>query len=159
MNHQTTLGGSIAIELDTKNRPKTHKGHIFTIGYGGLTSYEPLESYMKQHGISLLIDIRSKPFSRRFSSQVSWNKKDLEKHFGMRYTHMPGMGGLGFESGEEERKRWEKTAAKDLERIKKIVNSDTKVILMCAEKDPNRCHRKQFAGATFEEDGYEMIHL
>lgn len=152
--------GSVTIELDTKPRPKNRKGHIFTIGYGGLTSYEPLESLMKQHGISLLIDIRSKPFSRWTSKgQVSWNKKNLEKHFGNRYTHMVQMGGLGFGSGEDEWKRWEKIAAEELERIKQIINTDTKVILMCAEKDPNRCHRKQFAAATFEKQGYEVIHL
>lgn len=40
----------------------------------------------------------------------------------MRCTHMPGMGGLGFESGEDERKRWEKTAANDIECIKQIAS-------------------------------------
>lgn len=155
---QKKLGIPEPIEL--KDKPKNWRGHIYTIGYGGLKSHEELEAIMKQHGISLLIDIRSKPHSRRWSKDApSWDKKDLQARFGARYVHYPDMGGLGFDSGETEYLRWCRIAEIDIKRIEEIISSDTRVILMCAEKDPNRCHRKSFAGAAFESKGYQVIHL
>ena len=105
----------------------------------------------------MLIDIRSKPYSRKWKkTDVSWNKKALQEYFSGRYNHMVEMGGLAYESNEYE--RWIKIAKT---RINEIIELSKihKVALMCAEKDPNKCHRKLFAARALEELGFSVYHL
>jgi uncharacterized protein (DUF488 family) len=130
---------------------------FFTIGYGGLKSFDELKDILDGNGITMLIDIRSKPYSRKWKkTDVSWNKKALQEYFSGRYNHMVEMGGLGYESNEYE--RWIKIAKI---RINEIIDLSKmhKVALMCAEKDPNKCHRKLFAARALEELGFSVYHL
>lgn len=135
---------------------------IYTIGYGALKNHAELEEIMNKHGITRLIDIRSKPFSRRNLAAslngASWNKQDLAAHFGERYIHMVELGGLGFEP--EDYPRWMETANRRiLELIMLSKEHGHKLLLMCAEKSPRNCHRAYLAGRALEERGYKIIHL
>jgi len=130
---------------------------FFTIGYGGLNSFDELKDILESNRITMLIDIRSKPYSRKWrKTDVSWNKKALQEYFSGRYIHMEEMGGLGYEPNEYE--RWFKIAEN---RINEIIELSKihKVALMCVEKDPNKCHRKLFAARALEERGFSVYHI
>jgi len=130
---------------------------FFTIGYGGLKSFDELKDILNKNGITRLIDIRSKPYSRKWrKTDVSWNKKALQKYFGGCYIHLEEMGGLGYETNEYE--RWLKIATNSINEVIEMSKMH-KVALMCAEKDPNKCHRKLFAARTLEELGFSVYHL
>ncbi len=82
------------------------------------------------NGVTLLVDVRSKPHSRWVPH---FNKNNLEAYLPMLYVWMPNLGGLDknisvdvFEEGIEELIRYAK---------------HYKVCVMCSEKDPAKCHR------------------
>lgn len=53
---------------------------IYSIGYQKLT-LEILEETLRAHNITLLVDVRSKPYSRK----VQFNRKKLEQELGNAY--------------------------------------------------------------------------
>jgi len=64
---------------------------FYTIGYGGLSSLQELKEIMDRHGITRIGDVRSKPWTRRFSLE------ELTAAFGDSYISRLDMGGLEFE--------------------------------------------------------------
>ncbi len=126
---------------------------IYSIGYQGRTIKEFL-NLLERNDIAHIADVRSYPTSRR-DEFCKENLKDTLFHKGMRYKHLPDLGGL---DDRDYRKRmlsdrWE-TAYQELKKL----SEDGKTVMMCLEKDPSRCHR-QFIVRKLEEDGWDVIHL
>lgn len=120
---------------------------IFTIGHS-LHSIETFLELLQLHRIDAVADIRSHPYSKRFPH---FSKGELQltlRAAGIRYVF------LGVELGarREERScyvegqaRYEQIArlpafAEGLSRLKNGA-ANTRIALMCAEKDPLTCHR------------------
>ena len=123
---------------------------LFTIGYEGKT-IEAFFNMLIQNGINVVCDVRKNPFSRKFGFSKS-NLEHIAKTFKIEYVHIPE---LGIETAK--RNMLETPEDYDalffdyaetlpyfeiqLEWIYTLLRSNTRIALMCYEKDPNMCHR------------------
>lgn len=140
---------------------------VYTIGYSGF-SIDDFVATLKKHNISLVVDVRSSPFSNYFPE---YNKDALEIHLkthGIYYRNYA----VEFGARQSDRKYYCKEGYLDfelfskseqfLQGIRKLCNSMTKnytFALMCAEKDPISCHRTILVARAFFERGYNVVHL
>jgi uncharacterized protein YwgA len=123
---------------------------LFTIGYEG-KGIEAFINSLIQNDIRLLCDVRKNPLSRKFG----FSKGKLEhitQTVGIKYVHIPG---LGIESDKrcsletpEDYKRlfedYERTLPHRknfLEEVYALLRTNTRIALMCFERDPLMCHR------------------
>lgn len=123
---------------------------LFTIGYEG-KSIESFINTLIRNDIRLLCDVRKNPLSRKFGFSKSKLKHIMET-VGIKYIHIPD---LGIESD----KRSSLETAADykclfsdyaqklpnltmlLEEIYSRLRSNTRIALMCYEREPEMCHR------------------
>ena len=117
---------------------------VYTIGYSGF-SIEDFVATLKRHNVSLVVDVRSSPFSNYFPE---YNKDALEiclKTHGIYYRNYAD----SFGARQNDRKYYCKEGYLDfevfskaepfLQGIKKLCNSmeqNYTFALLCAEKDP-----------------------
>jgi uncharacterized protein (DUF488 family) len=139
---------------------------VYTIGYSG---YKPDEFIIEllRRNINVLIDIRSVPYSKYRSD---YNKEALQamletqnikyrnyaQEFGARQTDQKYYtdGKLDFE----------KFASSDafldgIEKVKSASNLGFTVALMCAEKEPEKCHRAILVARMLRDNGFEIRHI
>ncbi len=139
---------------------------IYTIGYGN-RRIEDFLSILKKFDVDLLIDIRTRPFSR---FNPDYRAKKLELHLinnGIRYLF------LGQELGGKpadpdcytmEEVDYLKVQKKDffkkgIEEVLNLQKEGFTVALMCAELSPNHCHRKALVGEYLEKRNYPVKHI
>ncbi len=105
---------------------------MLTIGYGGKMPdrfFEELESLKAD----VVVDVRENPF-RAFMNV--YTKRELEKCLGDRYIWIRELGNKSRELppmlvDEEE----------GLRKLRALMEKHRRIVLLCAEKDENRCHR------------------
>jgi ATP-dependent DNA helicase RecQ len=113
---------------------------IFTIGYQGL-SIEDLGAILERKSIDRIIDVRSKPFSRK----RDFTRKALAAAFGPRYFWKGDvLGGLGVI--QDDAVDW-------------LAHQDGALLLMCMEADPRDCHRYYKLGVRLLARGVDCTHL
>lgn len=119
---------------------------IYTIGTGNHNLLS-LKSILKQNGVTLLIDIRSKPFG--------WNKELNMPNLRTQLNYL-WMGKVlgGFSEHYKERSDTWVSSIHELVALSK----DNVICIMCSEEDPNRCHRLDIAKAL-EDEGVTVIHI
>lgn len=140
---------------------------IYTIGYSGFV-IDDFIKILKKHEISVVIDVRSNPYSQY---HLEYNKENLKKRLKQNRIHYINYF-LEFGARQSDKKYYSKEGYLDFELfsksenflkgIKKIENSMKKnyvIVLMCAEKDPIICHRAIMISKIFSEKGYRVIHL
>ena len=140
---------------------------IYTIGYSGFV-IDDFIKILKKHEISVVIDVRSNPYSQY---HLEYNKENLKKRLKQNRIHYRNYF-LEFGARQSDKKYYSKEGYLDFELfsksenflkgIKKIENSMKKnyvIVLMCAEKDPIICHRAIMISKIFSEKGYRVIHL
>ena len=142
---------------------------VFAIGYSNRTRAKFVK-IIAAHGITLVADVRSIPRSRH---QPGFNKdafrKFLSRH-DIKYLHFKGLGGLrksvqnsanagwinksfrGFADYMQTREF--KAALKELAAIA----IKERIVLMCAEGNPFRCHRSLIADALTVR-GISVCHI
>ena len=142
---------------------------IWTIGHS-TRSIEAFISLLHAHGITLLVDVRLMPYSRR---HPQFNKEALGlslERAGVRYAAMGGLGGrrtarpdsinLGWRSegfrGYADYMQTEpfRQALEDLMHLAKA----TPAAIMCAEAVPWRCHRSLISDALVAK-GWTVRHI
>ncbi|MCP4095880.1 MAG: DUF488 domain-containing protein [Planctomycetaceae bacterium] len=142
------------------------KNVIFTIGH----STHPLEKFLgllRRHGISVICDVRSSPYSR-FNPQ--YNKDALSnslRDYGIKYVFLGKE--LGARSNDpvcysDGRVQYDVLAETELfqngiERIRLGIDRGYKMALMCAEKDPLDCHRTVLVARNLESEGFSISHI
>jgi uncharacterized protein (DUF488 family) len=141
---------------------------ISTIGYEGAT-VAGLVAALKDAGISLVLDIRAIPASRK----KSFSKSPLAAHLAeaaIGYRHLRGL-------GTPKRGR-EAARAGDLDTFEAVFRThleepealldlaeacglaqEEPVCLLCLERDPNHCHRLIVAERMTKETGQKIRHL
>ncbi len=136
---------------------------LYTIGHGN----HPIERFIELidgAGVKLVVDVRSVPYSR-FARQ--FNKGVLEKalgsaHIGYRYLGdlLGGRpGGTGKTVTLSYRKAMDSESFQEgLGRLA-AVSQSTRCAIMCAEKDPDRCHRKHIIARAVVSWGGTVIHI
>lgn len=121
---------------------------IFTIGYSN-RKIEDFISKLKENNIKLVVDVRSRPFSR-------WNPKfsrpSLEKElkkYSIKYLFKGNnLGGL-YENIDFE------------DNINQVIqlSLSQRLVVMCTEGEPEKCHRYQTLAPAFENKGATVNHI
>ena len=143
---------------------------LFTIGYEGLDEKQ-FSAHLAYHGIDVVADIRKLPLSRKkgFSKtalQKMLARKDI-KYLNFNELGAPkGIRDELYKSGDYHRFfiEYQSTISdrKDvLQEIHLLVTKGKNVILLCFERDPQKCHRKVVAEEIQKLDGngLEVKHI
>ena len=139
----------------------------FTIGYGN----SPIDRFitlLETVDIGLIIDVRSSPYSRfnphfnRENLEKSLIKNNVDYRFmgdkiGGRYSN-PSL--LFPDDTVNYRKVQETEKFQDsINEVVSIISSGKKIALMCAEKEPERCHRFALISPVLQAKGISVIHI
>jgi uncharacterized protein (DUF488 family) len=154
---------TVGVALDTGGGRGTE---VFTIGYSGHTQ-ESFLAALRAAGVEQVLDVRSKPFSRK----PGFSKGSLSQFLttsGVLYVHLPLLGaprellldrkaGKGFGAIS---KRYSSHLAKQGAALEEAVRlaGERPSVLMCLEKDPRECHRGVLA-TRFAARGWRVVHL
>jgi uncharacterized protein (DUF488 family) len=139
---------------------------VLTIGH----SNHPIEKFiglLRQHGVEVLVDARSQPFSR-FSPQFS--RKALEPavtEASIRYLFMGDLLGGRPEArecyGTDGKVDYDRVEAQEFYQrgIERLLDGIARfrVCIMCAEEDPSHCHRRLLVTRTLVRRGVEVRHI
>jgi uncharacterized protein (DUF488 family) len=131
---------------------------VLTIGHS-TRSIDEFIRLLTAHDVDRVIDIRTIPRSRH-NPQFSRDQLSRAlRHAGIRYTHLPGLGGLRHPRPDSPNTGWRNASfrgyadymqttafSRSLDRCIELARHET-VVLMCAEAVPWRCHRSLVADA------------
>jgi uncharacterized protein (DUF488 family) len=131
---------------------------VFTIGHSTRTIEEFVE-LLKTYAVNLVVDVRTVPRSRH---NPQFNKETLPntlKPEGIKYIHMPEIGGLRRPKHDSVNLAWKNMGFRgyaDYMQAKEFTDSllkiialarENRLVLMCAEALPWRCHRSLISDA------------
>jgi uncharacterized protein (DUF488 family) len=133
---------------------------VMTIGHSTRTIEEFIH-LLQVHGATCVADVRTVP---RSAHNPQFNRTSLPrslKRFGLKYVHMPGLGGLRHAKRDSPNGGWRNASfrgyadymqtpefVESLEEAIQTAKQD-RIALMCAEALPWRCHRSLIADALF----------
>ena len=149
-----TGGGALPIRSsDDANACK-----VLTIGH----STRPIDEFVKllaAHSVTQLVDVRTVPRSRHSPQFNADALPDSLESAGIGYVHAPGLGGFRPTSADSPNDGWRNLSfrgyadymqspdfADSLVSLIELARRD-RVVLMCAEAVPWRCHRSLIADA------------
>jgi len=123
---------------------------LFTIGYEG-NSIEAFINTLIKNDIRLLCDVRKNPLSRKFGFSKG-KLKHISETVGIKYVHIPDLGidsdkRSSLETLEDYKclfDNYEKTLSSRilfLEYVHSLLQSNTRIALMCYEQEAEMCHR------------------
>ena len=131
---------------------------IFTIGHSTREIGDFIR-LLKAHGVERVIDVRTIPRSRHNPQFNRGHLSPVLHRARMHYTHMLGLGGLRRARGDSANMAWRNASfrgyadymqtaafAENLDRCIAFAKRE-RVVLMCAEAVPWRCHRSLIADA------------
>ena len=137
---------------------KTLGTTVLTIGHSTRTLDEFVQ-LLEVYGVTLLVDVRTVPRSRHNPQFNKETLPDTLKHYGVRYIHMPEIGGLRRPRHESVNTAWKNSGFRgyaDYMQTQEFTDSLLKIVvlarenrlaLMCAEALPWRCHRNLISDA------------
>jgi uncharacterized protein (DUF488 family) len=139
---------------------------LYTIGHGSRKANEFI-SLLKRYDIEVVIDVRTYPYSR-FHPQ--FRRKQLEddlKSVNIEYLflgrelggrpkdqHLYQYGKLNHHAVKQT-----KLFQNGIAQVLQLLRDGIKVTLICAESDPNHCHRKHLLADEFLDRGIGVIHI
>jgi uncharacterized protein (DUF488 family) len=138
---------------------------VLTIGHSA-HSLEAFVGLLKQHGVTAVADVRSVPYSR---FNPHFNRKALEQSLvghGIKYVFLGReLGGRPedpscYEGRRVQYARLESTEAfrNGIERIIRGTG-EHRIALMCAEKEPLKCHRALLVARALAARGVGVEHI
>lgn len=138
---------------------------VLTIGYGN-RSIEEFISLLINNKVAYLIDIRSKPFSRK-NEFNQHNLKKLLKSKNISYVFMGDLLGghpnnaACYDNGRVnyEKLKEQPTFKNGLERLQVAMKKNLNIILMCSESKPDSCHRSKLIGRELLNNNINVIHV
>lgn len=140
---------------------------ILTIGHGDL----PIEAFrrlLEQHGISMLVDVRSAPFSSR---NPQYSKRALDALMviaGIRYVYLGDkLGGrpedrsLCDHEGKPDYQKIARSAGyrQGIEELIGLTRDEDAAAIMCSESDYHECHRYKLVARTLALSGVDVKHI
>jgi uncharacterized protein (DUF488 family) len=140
-------------------------GVVYTIGH----SNHPPERFLElveRHGISAIVDVRSRPYSRMNPQFNRENLKRLLASRGIAYVFLGRELGARSEDpacysdGKVQYDRLARTALfrQGIDRLTEGIETH-RLALMCAEKDPLECHRTILVARELEARGVSVRHI
>ena len=137
---------------------------VFTIGHSNQKAADFVALLIK-HNVERVVDVRSKPYSR----YRHFNREALKKRLGglnIDYLYLGEQLGGHPESKEfyeNGRVAYERLAdSRGFRRgIIQVINESeqNRLVLMCAEEDPAKCHRHPLLALVLLESGVQVLHL
>ena len=139
----------------------------FTIGYGNYP-IDRFITFLQNISCDVIIDVRSSPYSR---FNPHFNRENLEKSLHRRDIGYRYMGdriggryldpGLLFPDGTVNYKNVQNTKKfqEGITDLLSIISSGKTVALMCAEKEPERCHRFALISPVLQAKEISVIHI
>ena len=161
---------------------------VYTIGHSNHT-WERFAALLRQHGIEVLLDVRTNPVSRWAHFASKRTLPGLLEGEGMRYVHMgDSLGGKLAPStgsgqapstgsptsrgeGGESPELYDSKGKPDYEKMRSSAGfqqgieellklaRDSRVAIMCAEEDPTRCHRTLLIGPQVRQHNMGLRHI
>ena len=142
------------------------RGSVFTIGHSN-HSAKKLAGLLKRHGIKVLADTRSRPYSKHAPHFNAHSLEAILSKDGIGYLFLGGeLGGR-----PEEQMFYDTEGRVDytlvgrsqpfldgISRLEQEIGTRT-VALLCSEEDPARCHRRLLVGRALEERGITLRHI
>lgn len=139
---------------------------IYTIGYGA-RSLDGFVAVLQAHGITMLVDVRSAPYSRykpEFSKQAL---AAAVAHHGIRYLFLgETLGGRPNDPScyVNERVDYQRVQAREfyqagIARLLEASAGGHAVAIMCSEGRPEQCHRSKLIGETLRGLGISVWHI
>ncbi len=140
---------------------------IYTVGHSDHSTDEFI-ALLRQHGITLVVDVRSQPYSR-WTHQ--FNRETLARDLteaGIAYRFMgDSLGGRPpdpslYDPGQErpDYRRVEQTLAyqSGIDQLLELAPSE-RVAVMCSEGDHRQCHRNLLVTQTLLARGVRVLHI
>ncbi len=147
-----------SVSLRRVSQKKPPELVILTVGHSNRTLEEFVE-LLTEHGITMLVDVRTVPRSRH---NPQFNRETLPDHLGtagIGYLHQQGLGGFRHMVAGSPNTGWRSTGfrgyadymltrefADELGRLLDVARHE-RVVIMCAEAVPWRCHRSLISDA------------
>jgi hypothetical protein len=139
---------------------------VYTVGHSNVTQ-EAFIALLRQHGIQVLVDVRSQPYSKYVPHFNAVVLKPAILAAGMKYLY------LGKElGGRPEDKRYYDSNGHVLyglvaegdefkAGIERLLRGacEHRVVLMCNEENPAECHRRLLVGRVLVEKGARILHI
>lgn len=131
---------------------------VLTIGHSTRTLDEFID-LVEAYRVTLVVDVRSVPRSRHNPQFNKENLPDSLKNAGVKYIHMPDIGGLRRPKHDSVNTAWRNKSFRgyaDYMQTKEFTEQllhliafarESRVAIMCAEALPWRCHRSLIADA------------
>jgi uncharacterized protein (DUF488 family) len=140
--------------------------NVYTIGHSA-HAWEAFAALLKAHGIDVVVDIRSTPYSR-FAPQ--FDHEVLERKLaecGVKHLFLGAE--LGGRPNAPEyydrrghvlygRMTGNREFLAGIERLERGI-AGYRVALLCGEEDPAHCHRRLLVGRVLAERGHELLHI
>jgi uncharacterized protein (DUF488 family) len=146
------------------NAPSSHR--VFTIGHSNHT-VEHFLSLLKAHGVQVVVDTRSQPYSKYATQFDHEGLKLVLQEAGIRYLYLGReLGGRpeGDEFYDDEgHVLYDRVAAtslfqKGLSRLERGIR-EYNVAMLCAEENPAECHRRLLVGRVLLGHGIHVNHI
>ncbi len=139
---------------------------IYTIGHSNMGA-EALNALLRQHAVSLLVDVRSAPYSRLWPQFNQATLRDSLGGAGIEYLFLGRE--LGGRPDDERLRNPNGTPNYDamartplyqqgLAQLIEVAASRPTAIL-CSESDPHHCHRYKLVTPTLEARGIQVQHI
>jgi uncharacterized protein (DUF488 family) len=139
---------------------------FLTIGHSN-HSIEVWLALVRQHGIEVVVDTRSSPYSKyAFQFDREQIQRSLEE-FGVRYLFLGAeLGGRPANPAYYDATgrvvysllRKDSAFQAAIVRLEKGMER-FRIALLCGEEDPAHCHRRLLIGRVLQERGHEMTHI
>ncbi|MDD5216657.1 MAG: DUF488 domain-containing protein [Candidatus Omnitrophica bacterium] len=142
---------------------------IFSIGHS-IRTWKEFISVLRNHEIAMVADVRTIPRSRH---NPQFNRAILSRRLraaGLRYCHLDGLGGLRHAKADSVNTAWRNASfrgyadymqtrgfVKNLQPLIRMAGRQ-RVVIMCAEAVPWRCHRSLIADALCVRK-FEVRHI
>lgn len=148
------------------NAKAMSKPTIHTIGYGN-RDWQSFLNLLQKYGITLLVDIRTLPFSR---FNPAFRQASLEKSLkesGIRYAFLGAeLGGRPkdetlYNNDKPDYDRMEASPAykEGIAALLGLAEQGGNVCIMCSELKPENCHRKNLVGRTLVGRNVSVKHI
>ena len=140
---------------------------VYTIGHSN-RPVQHLIDRLNRHGIKVLVDVRSRPFSRH---NPQFNRHDVSEALrkaGIPYVWLGhSIGGVPDDPELKSYGRPDYAKIRASEGYQKGMDDLVSglesplgpVALMCSEQDPAGCHRRRLVGVDLIDRGYELVHV
>ena len=139
---------------------------IYTIGHSNHT-WVTFSALLEQHGIQILVDVRSRPYSRWAAFANRTRLPELLASEKIDYVFMgDALGGKPAERalyGADDLPDYALIAESESYRqgLKLLIAlaKDSTAAIMCSEEDPSKCHRHLLIGPSVAEMGIGALHI